>query len=94
MRKVSIRTAEIAIGMARSIANGTTKWPFLGSCADMMEKMLEEIKQARKKNQEWQYLTYDEIKEIVGSYADGIGGYTRELFNKIEAKIREKNENV
>jgi hypothetical protein len=94
MRKVSIRTAEIAIGMARSIANGTTKWPFLGSCADMMEKMLEEIKQARKKNQEWQYLTDDEIKEIVGSYADGIGGYTRELFNKIEAKIREKNENV
>ncbi len=80
--------------MARSIANGTTKWPFLGSCADMMEKMLEEIKQARKKNQEWQYLTDDEIKEIVGSYADGIGGYTRELFNKIEAKIREKNENV
>ena len=42
--------------------------------------------------QEWQYLTDDEIKEIVGSYADGIGGYTRELFDKIEAKIREKNE--
>ena len=91
MRKVSIHTAEIAIGMARSIANGTTKWPFLGSCADMMEKMLEEIKQARKKNQEWQYLTDDEIKEIVGSNGDGIGGYTRELFDKIEAKIREKN---
>jgi hypothetical protein len=42
--------------------------------------------------EEWQYLTDDEIKEIVGSYVDGIGGYTRELFNKIEAKIREKNE--
>jgi predicted house-cleaning NTP pyrophosphatase (Maf/HAM1 superfamily) len=40
----------------------------------------------------WQYLTDDEIKEIVGSYGDGIGGYTRELFNKIEAKIREKND--
>jgi predicted house-cleaning NTP pyrophosphatase (Maf/HAM1 superfamily) len=39
----------------------------------------------------WQYLTDDEIKEIIGSYGDGIGGYTRELFNKIEAKIREKN---
>jgi hypothetical protein len=92
MRKVSIRTAELAIGMARSMANGTTKWPFLGSCADMMEKMLNEIKEARGKKQEWQYLTDDEIKEIVGSYADGIGGYTRELFDKIEAKIREKNE--
>lgn len=50
MRKVSIRTVEIAIGMARSMANGTTKWPFLGYCADLMEKMLEEIKETRKKN--------------------------------------------
>jgi len=40
----------------------------------------------------WQYLTDDEIKEIVGAYGNGIGGYTRELFDKIEAKIREKNE--
>ena len=40
----------------------------------------------------WQYLTDDEIKEIIGSYGDGIGGYTRELFDKIEAKIREKND--
>ena len=42
--------------------------------------------------QEWQYLTDDEIKEIVGSYASGLGPYVRDLFNKIEAKIREKNE--
>jgi predicted house-cleaning NTP pyrophosphatase (Maf/HAM1 superfamily) len=42
----------------------------------------------------WQYLTDDEIKEIVGGYGNegGIGGYTRELFDKIEAKIREKND--
>jgi predicted house-cleaning NTP pyrophosphatase (Maf/HAM1 superfamily) len=42
----------------------------------------------------WQYLTDAEIKEIVGGYGNegGIGGYTRELFNKIEAKIREKND--
>jgi hypothetical protein len=42
--------------------------------------------------EEWQYLTDDEIKEIVGSYASGLGPYVRDLFNKIEAKIREKNE--
>ena len=41
---------------------------------------------------DWQYLTDAEIKEIIGSNGDGIGGYTRELFDKIEAKIREKNE--
>jgi predicted house-cleaning NTP pyrophosphatase (Maf/HAM1 superfamily) len=42
----------------------------------------------------WHYLTDDEIKEIVGGYGNegGIGGYTRELFDKIEAKIRSKNE--
>ena len=48
MRKVSIRTVEITIGLARSVANGTTKFPFMGYCADLMEKMLEEIKKARK----------------------------------------------
>jgi hypothetical protein len=49
MRKVSIRTVENTIGLARSVANGTTKFPFLGYCADLMEKMLEEIKEARSK---------------------------------------------
>jgi hypothetical protein len=93
MRKVSIHTVEGDIGLARSVANGTTKFPFLGHCADQMARMLEEIKETRKKK-EWQYLTDDEIKEIVGGYGNegGIGGYTRELFNKIEAKIKEKND--
>ena len=91
MKKVSIHTVEGDIGLARSVANGTTKFPFLGHCADQMARMLEEIKDARKKK-EWHYLTDDEIKEIVGSYGDGIGGYTRELFDKIQAKIKEKND--
>jgi hypothetical protein len=49
MRKVSIRTVENTIGLARSVANGTTKFPFVGYCADLMERMLEEIKEARSK---------------------------------------------
>jgi hypothetical protein len=46
-----------------------------------------------REQKEWQYLTDEEIKEIIGSYGNegGIGGYTRELFDKIEAKIKEKN---
>jgi hypothetical protein len=48
MRKVSTHTVEVAIGLARSVANGTTKFPFLNYCADLMEKMLKEIKETRK----------------------------------------------
>jgi hypothetical protein len=47
MRKVSIRTIENTIGLARSVANGTTKFPFMGYCADLMEKMLEEINELK-----------------------------------------------
>ena len=40
----------------------------------------------------WVGLTDDEIKEIVGPYAlPIIGGYTRKLFDQIEAKLKEKN---
>jgi hypothetical protein len=48
MRKVSIYTVEKDIALARSVSNGTTKFPFLGYCADQMERMLEEIKELRK----------------------------------------------
>jgi len=40
----------------------------------------------------WVGLTDDEIKEIVGPYGDTpIKGYTRKLFDQIEAKLKEKN---
>jgi hypothetical protein len=50
--------------------------------------------------EKWQYLTDAEILEIISGgrisegnigYEGGIGSYTRELFDKIEKKIREKN---
>jgi hypothetical protein len=47
MRKVSIRTVENTIGLARSVANGTTKFPFVGYCADLMERMLKEINELK-----------------------------------------------
>ena len=42
---------------------------------------------------QWVGLTDDEIKEIVGPWGDTpIKGYTRKLFDQIEAKLREKNQ--
>jgi len=40
---------------------------------------------------EWVSLTDDQIKEIVGPYEGQIKGYTRALFDKIDAKLRENN---
>jgi hypothetical protein len=41
---------------------------------------------------EWVGLTDEEIKAIVGrNDPGGIGAYTREMFKKIEDKLREKN---
>ena len=41
---------------------------------------------------EWQNLTDEEIKDIIGPWGDTpIKGYTRQLFDKIEAKLKEKN---
>jgi hypothetical protein len=40
----------------------------------------------------WVSLTDEEIKEIVGPWGETpIKGYTRKLFDAIEAKLREKN---
>jgi hypothetical protein len=41
---------------------------------------------------EWVDLTDEEIKEIVGPWGETpIKGYTRKLFDAIEAKLKEKN---
>jgi hypothetical protein len=41
---------------------------------------------------EWQGLTDDEIKEIVGPWGSlPVDGYTRKLFDQIEAKLKGKN---
>ena len=46
----------------------------------------------KPKKIKWVGLTDDEIKEIIGPWGDTpIKGYTRKLFDQIEAKLREKN---
>jgi len=52
-----------------------------------LEKAWDEAQQ-----REWVGLTDEEIKEIVGPWGDTpIKGYTRKLFDQIEAKLKEKN---
>ena len=42
---------------------------------------------------QWVGLTDEEIKEIIGPWGDTpIKGYTRKLFDQIEAKLRSKND--
>jgi hypothetical protein len=46
----------------------------------------------RNAQREWQGLTDDEIKEIVGPWGSlPVDGYTRKLFDQIETKLKEKN---
>ena len=62
----------------------------LDSFEPEMYAALDAIKEALAK--EWASLTDEEIKDIVGrGDPGGIGLYTREMFKKIEAKLKEKN---
>jgi len=64
-----------------------------------MHSQIETIDLLMKKNialkeqkREWVGLTDNEIKEIIGPWGDTpIKGYTRKLFDQIEAKLKEKN---
>jgi len=48
--------------------------------------------EAERFKRQWVGLTDEEVKDIVGrNDPDGVGRYTRELFRKIEAKLKEKN---
>ena len=61
---------------------------------DGMQKQMQSTveKAVNSMTKQWQNLTDDEIKEIVGPWGDTpIKGYTRQLFDKIEAKLKEKN---
>ena len=63
-----------------------------------LERAFEKVtggKWVRKSNtpqRTWVGLTDEEIKEIIGPYGDApIKGYTRKLFDQIEAALRSKN---
>lgn len=63
----------------------------LKTLADNQGELLGAIIELKNRG-EWVGLTDEEIKDIVGrNDPDGIGRYTRELFRKIEDKLKEKN---
>ena len=65
-----------------------------GFIAGMQKQMQSSVDKAvnRMAQRPWVGLTDDDIKEIVGPYGDmPIKGYTRKLFDQIEAKLKEKN---
>jgi hypothetical protein len=58
-------------------------------CNFAMEDLRQAIAEAEKP---WVSLTDEEIKEIIGPWGPTpIKGYTRKLFDQIEAKLKEKN---
>jgi hypothetical protein len=59
---------------------------------DIIKHQLAEQEAKKPAKRGWVGLTDDEIKEIVGPWGDTpIKGYTRKLFDAIEAKLKEKN---
>ena len=51
----------------------------------------DELREAIEKRK-WVDLTDEEIKEIIGPWGETpVKGYTRKLFDQIEAKLKEKN---
>jgi hypothetical protein len=58
-----------------------------------VEKAWATAQESAKEPKEWVGLTDEEIKEIIGPWGDTpIKGYTRKLFDQIEAKLRSKND--
>ena len=59
---------------------------------DCDEEILALVNEAIAAERKWQGLTDEEIKEIIGPWGDQpVKGYTRKLFDQIEAKLKEKN---
>jgi hypothetical protein len=64
---------------------------FVDGMQEQMKRSVDRAVNAMCKR-EWVGLTDEEIKEIIGPWGDTpIKGYTRKLFDQIEAKLKEKN---
>jgi hypothetical protein len=77
--------------------NTTKKIAKMVEADDMKEKHRSPVRthtpeDIKKIESKWVSLTDEEIKEIVGPWGETpVKGYTRKLFDQIEAKLKEKN---
>ena len=56
------------------------------------EKFAKLVAEHERESRQWVGLTDEETKEIIGPWGETpIKGYTRKLFDQIEAKLKEKN---
>jgi hypothetical protein len=87
---MSIEAMKQALAVLEEIADEVFS-PYDNKLGDAILALRAAIEQAEKPRQ-WQGLTDEEIKEIIGPWGETpIKGYTRKLFDQIEAKLKEKN---
>jgi len=84
---MTIEAMKQALAVLEEIADEVSS-PYDNKLGDAILALRAAIEQPRQ----WQGLTDEEIKEIIGPWGETpIKGYTRKLFDQIEAKLREKN---
>jgi hypothetical protein len=65
---------------------------FIDGMQEQMKRSVDRAVNALADKREWVGLTDEEINEIIGPWGETpIRGYTRRLFDEIEAKLKEKN---
>ena len=85
-----IEAAKLAKELDGVIADVEEGEGFDDVCLDTVKYVRDQLAASPKR--EWHGLTDEEIKEIVGPWGETpIKGYTRKLFDQIEAKLKEKN---
>ena len=85
----AIKALRQAIAEVECDAEVYSVWVEPVHASDMSQERVDET---AKSKHEWVGLTDEEIKEIVGPWGPTpIKGYTRKLFDQIEAKLKEKN---
>jgi hypothetical protein len=88
-----VDAARVALRQAIEQAEKCLKeWPESKADHLIVNPEIAKVLKGSVSKREWVSLTDEEIKEIIGPWGEtSIKGYTRKLFDQIEAKLKEKN---